>query len=345
MRTIHADLITAQQSGAAIPYIYLSIGGIDLSDRLVSLEHIEEPYQGRASIVLANSDHYLDEVDLRGSSFAIGYGYVTGSGNKYTGDGAGSDAIPTMWVKSQMFTSLEGETVCILYAEDGWVKLTEYNYITDGSAPYLNTEYTADTSIYDIIDKALQEAGFSLNALGGQDDGIIDTFQPTFVANPLTYDSPASIIRRLISMTKCYLRQVESLAFEVVYPQDADSTNETYYSNQAPYFKEYVEKKNLVIPNSIAVFCNRDPNGEWDTTSYPLITGTATDADSIAQYGTVTEYHIAPYIDNQTDADNRAAAILARYKVEALSGRLLLPFHDCRVELYDLVDVIDTRGY
>jgi len=359
VRSINPTLITAQQSGAADPYIYLNINSTDYSSRLIALEHIEEAYRESATIILANSDRHFNSTDLRGCSFIIGYGYTSGGVNYYCGDSngwngnSGSEATSTLWVKSQSMISLEGELVCILYCEGGWAELREFSYITTASPPYFNIEYTADTTIYDIITLLLSEAGFSLNALGTQDDSIIDTFMPTFTANPLEYESPASIIYRLIQMTKCYLRQVESETFEIVYPQSSDSVNETYYSDQAPYFKEYTEKTNLLVPNSIGVFCNRDPSGEWDTADYPLVTGTAQDADSIAAClaggygnasGEVWQYFIAPYITLQADADNRAAAILQRYKAETLAGRLVLPFHDCRVELYDRIAIIDTRG-
>jgi len=347
MRTIHADLITAQQSGSADPYIYLGIDSVNYADRLISYEWIENPYRDLATIVLANSDHYFDANNLRGKSFSIGTGYVTTSGNRYCGDGT-SDANPTLWVKSQSLVSMEGKLVCLLECEGGWMKLREYHFITtasgqDSDAPHFNIKFKATDTVFELIEKALVEAGFTLNAIGDQSDGIIDEFHPIFVANPLTFDTPASIIKRLIYMTKCYVRAVEGGAFEIVYPQSSDSVNETYYSNTAPYFREYVEKMNLLIPNSIAVFCNIDPSGDWNTADYPLITGTAEDAASIADYEEVTDYHVAFYIDNQDDADNRAAAILTRYKAEVMAGRLLLPFHDCRVELYDRIGVYDSR--
>lgn len=350
MRTCHADLITAQQSGAADPYIYIEINSTDYSSRLISFEQREEPYRDTAVIVLANSDRHFnsEDNDLRGYSFTIGHGYVTGSGNRYCGDGDGTEDMPTLWVKSQSIISLEGELVCVLYAEGGWMKLREHRFITTADPPYFNIKFTATQSIYQLIEKALDEVSFTLNALGTQDDGIINDFQPIFTANPLTFESPASLIYRLIPMTKSYVRQVESSAFEIVYPQSSDSVDETYYSYQAPYFKEYVEKKNLLVPNHIVVFCNREEDGTWVTDN--IVTGHARDSDQFTgtsytgNYEEVIEYHIAPYITLQADADNRAEAILQRYKAETLAGRLVLPFHDCRVELYDRISIEDTRG-
>ncbi len=356
MRTIHADLLTAQQSGAANPFIYLEINSIDYSSRLISLTHVEEPYRGIATIVLANSDRHFNDNNLRGRAFQIGYGYVTTSGNRYCGDGLGSDGIHTLWVKSQSMISMEGKLVCILYCEGSWMKLREFTFIHTSDPPYFNIPFTATDTVYQLMDKLLIEAGFTLNALGAQDDGIINDFNPIVTANPLTYENGASILYGLIQMTKTYLREVESLAFEIVYPQSSDSIQETYYSGQAPYFKEYVEKSNLLIPNHVVVFCNRDPdqsqgnNYGWDTPAYPLITGHSRDSDQFTgetytgNYEEVIKYFIAPFIGSQVDADNRATAILTRYKAETLAGRVVLPFHDCRVELYDKVLIEDSRG-
>ena len=129
----------------------------------------------------------------------------------------------------------------------------------------------------------------------------------------------------------------------MVYPVAGDSTDETYYSNQADWFVEYVEKPSLLLPNSIVVLCNRDPNtGGWNTTDYPLVVGTASDTAEIAMYGELVQVYIDGSITLQADADNRVAAILARLKAEILAGRLIIP-HDARVELYDKVDIVDNR--
>jgi len=340
MRVIHADLVTAQQSGATDPYIYLSINSTDYSSRLLALEHTEEPYRNQATLILTNSDRHFDSVSLLGKSFTIGYGYVTSSGNRYCGDGDGTEAMPTLWVKSQSQVSMEGKLVCILYCEGGWFKLREHRFITTSDPPHFNIEFVSTDTVYQLIEKALTETGFTLSSQSIDD--IIQDFLPIFTANPLSFESPASIIYRLIQMTKCHVREVEASNYEVLYPQTSDDMDETYYSDQAPQFKEYVEQVKLLIPNSIVVFCNRDNSGAWSPDT--MITGTASDADSIAAYGEVIEYHTAPYIDNQVDADRRADAILTRLKYEILGGRLLLPYHDARVELYDRVKVWDSRG-
>jgi len=53
--------------------------------------------------------------------------------------------------------------------------------------------------------------------------------------------------------------------------------------------------------------------------------------------------YLAPEVDNQTDADDRAEAIMKRMIAEEAGGKLIIP-HDCQMELYDRVAVKDNRG-
>ena len=185
--------------------------------------------------------------------------------------------------------------------------------------------------------------GWTLNAFAGTQDGIINAFRPIFEVNQMPFENAAALLYRLMWMTKCYLRAKNGKAWDVVYPVTGDTADETYYSNQAHWFIEYVEKTILLIPNSIVVLCNQDPTGEWDTEAYPLITGTAEDATQIAKYAELVQPFIAGNIRSQVDADNRAVAILSKFKSEILGGRLVVP-HDAQVELYDKVVIYDGRG-
>ena len=358
MRTIHADLKTAQESAARTQYIYLEINSIDYSSKLIALEHIEEPYRDRATIILDNSDRTLDPstVDLRGEEFSIGYGYVTGSGNRYCGDGDGTAGTPTLWVKSQLITSLEGESVCVLFCEGMWMMLRELQYLVLGELPYYRNSFGGTQTIKEILELILAEAGMTLNATF-DDDGIIDTLMPFFEIDVKSLPSLASIIYGspdMIQATKSYLRSEASKVFKLVYPRSTDPVDETYHSDKVPYFKNYEEKLNLVIPNDIIVYWGADPGSlSWEDEPYLSnldSPGSAVDQASIDAYatngfdGVVRRVYHAPNLTSESDADNRASAILTRFQAETLSGKLILPYHDCSVELYDRVSVEDRRG-
>ncbi len=335
-------LIDTQSDPSRTPYIKILINSVDYSDRLVYIEHHEEAYRDRAIIGLSNRDGSLDVLDLDGQEFEIGYGYDTTANG-----GSSTDKVDTatLWVKSHQVITLQGERIYQIYAEGQWMRLREQKVIAGvtGDVPFYNNTFNATKTVYGLIELIIEGAfGWTLNALPATDDGIIDAFSPVFDINQMPYENAAALLYRLIWMTKMYLRPKSGKAWDVVFPQTSDAVDKTYFSYKPHWFLEDAEKTILLIPNSIGVFCNQDPNGEWDTTAFPLITGTAVDQDQIDKYFELVQPFIAGNIRTQADADNRAAAILSKFKSEILANRLVIP-HDAQIELYDRIQIEDKR--
>ncbi len=337
-RIIHDDLLTAQNAATNTPYIYLLFTSADgnptynyssdqASRRILSIDHQEEPYNDYASIILRDDDKTIP--NLKGYWTEIGYGYIC------AGDTARYSQTARLWVKHQQDINAQGRRVVLLELEGMWSKAREMP-IRLGNPPFYTQAYTTDT-IYAIITAILSEISMTLAALA-EDDSIMDTLQPQFDINTQPFERAGQIIYRLINMTKSYLRPKASLEFEVKYPQTTDDENIAYYSDQAPYFYEYIERRNVLIPNHVYCFANEGADGLWAD----IITGEASDATEITAYDTIVKIVIAPELTTQADADNRAAAVLARAKMEALAGRMYAP-HDCRVELYDRIGAYDRR--
>ncbi len=258
-------------------------------------------------------------------------GSVTPNGHRFLVTTAGtSGASEPAWDTASGATTTDGT---VTWTENGL------------ASPYTNT-FNATHTVYGLIELIIEGAlGWTLEDTP-PDDGIIDTFKPVFDINQLPFENAAALLYRLIWMTKEYYRPRKSKTIQMVFPQTSDAVDETYYSDKAHWFSEYTEKSILLIPNSIIVLCNQDPNGQWATDAFPLITGTATDSgdtpSSFDDYGEVIQVFLAGNIRTQADADLRAAAILTRYKSETLGGRLVIP-HDAQVELYDRISIDDTR--
>ena len=338
-RSISSALQTAQEDGGE-PYIYLYFTSADgnthynySSDqgRLLAVEHHEEAYNDYATIVLRNEDGALP--DLRGYWLEIGYGYDISGTPDY-------EQTPRLWVKNQQHVSMMGVASEMLQLEGMWAKLREM-MLRIGTPPYYLANYTTDT-VYAIIDAilTLTEIGMTLDAVGDQDDSIIDTFMPQFEINNRIFENAAGVIYRLIRMTKCYLRPKTSMAWKVIYPQPEDVTTTLFYSGQKPYFYEYVEKLNCLVPNHIIVIANAGEDGAWNPDT--IIAAEAEDATEQARLYEATKIHIAGNITTQSDANNRADAILTRVKAEQMAGRLLIP-HDVRIEMHDRVKIYDSR--
>ncbi len=351
--TISQALIDTQKDATRTPYIKIYINTVDYSSRLLYLEHHEEAYRERAVIGLSDRDGALDTLNLKGKVFNIGYGYDSSGHGGTTTDKV--DTAP-LWVKSYQIITVQGERVYQIYAEGAWMRLREQKVISGVTGPQAGdsthnpygSTFAGTHTVYELL-ALIIEGAMSWDLVDTPpDDGIIDTFHPIFDVNQLPFENAAALIYRLMWMTKCYLRTkpatvVTTPRFEVIFPQAADAVNETYYSNQVDWFVEYNEIPSLLIPNSIVVLCNRDPGtGGWNTTDYPLVVGTASDAAEIALYATIVQAYIDGSISTLANANLRAAAILARLKAEQLAGRLVIP-HDARVELYDKVDIVDNR--
>jgi len=350
VRLVSDALEAAQSAATRTPYLHmvftsydagttydLSTNSAAYGNRILLVDHAEEAYNDYAVIILRDYDRTLP--NLLGYWTEIGYGDVTGGGNEYA-------ATPRLWVKHQQHISAGGKLLCVLELEGMWAKLRETK-MRMGSPPYYIATTDADNfgaakTVYGILEYIIEnevDPAMYLDALG-EDDSIMNTLQPAFeVNNAQPFEDAGQVIYRLVKMTKSFLRAKDSMAWEVKYPQAADSDDLTYYSNQSPYFYEYVERKNLLVPNRIYLFANAGSDGLWTN----IITGQADDTDSQTAYGVVAEIVTAPEIDNQADADARAAAILQRWRAEWVGGRLIIP-HDCQMELYDRLGIEDVRG-
>lgn len=347
-RSLSATYQAAQNALTKTPYFKLLFkhtgeSDVDLSsdnstygNRLLHIEQIEEPYNDYATIIFRNKDR--DIPDLTGRWLEIGWGYETGAGKEYLGDGTNEPAPPRLWVKHQQSISAGGKLWELLELEGMWSILRD-TLIRVGSPPLYTTSYTTDT-VYDIIGYLLGEVlpAMTLNALV-EDDGIIDSLQPQFDINAQPFEYADALIYRLLNMTASYLKPLHDLEFEIKFPQDDDSVDITFYSDEAPYFFEYIERKNLLVPNHIYVYGNEGADGLW--TSY--ITGEAKDQGEIDKFADIISVALAGSLTVQADVTNRATALLARGRFEKMSGRLVCP-HNGFVELYDRPAIEDSRG-
>lgn len=361
MRDISGALEFAQTYKIRKPYVELIFHNVDdsdivdYSDRRMGIEHHEYPFGGKANILLNNNDREVQ--DLRGYWVDIFYG-----DDLSLSGGAGFEGrhTPRLWVKSQMDRSSPGVKQVILELEDSWAKLEEAVFISnelDMPAPYHFTYIDISTPFW-IITFVLNTAGFGMQALV-EDDGIIDSLIPTrFEINKPppntegatgtadgTYDTPKDLILKAFSYTKSYPRTINDIGggppeFQVVYPQEGDPADLTYYSYQPFYFKEFIFRENLVVPNMILTYCDWDYElGEFKS---PPVIGLAADQESIDDYGQMLDIVWFKGIDNTTDAYNVADAVIERLKIESKGGRLIID-HDIRPQLFDMVEIHDGR--
>ena len=357
-RSISAELQSAQDSSKrkpSIPVIFTSKDGLTTYDysyvhgsrtnRVLRIRHAEFPYDDSAIIILQNDD--LAVPDLKGYYVEIEYGDNTvahgGSGNE-------SEATPRLWVEDQQYVSASGVLECHLNLEGMKRRMMRQQVLTldgitvsDGLTGDINPDWYfmfIGQTYYDILKYIIEVVmGWTLLPLGDQDDGIINTTVPEFEINFAVFEWAGIIVERLMNQTKCYLRFKAGLEVEVRYPQDGDSVDESFYSDQQHNFYEYTEKDSVLSPNYIITYGNKEVEAEDPWANIKV--GSASDVGTNEQ--TVKEIHQAVGLRTQGEIDNLAAAILGRYNSERTSGLLLTP-HSAKTELFDRAEIINARG-
>ena len=357
-KSISAPLLSAQQSLNRRPYTRLVFTSKDgnttydysfnpsvTTNRFFHIEHYALVEDGYATIVLKNEDNAV--ADLRGYYVDPGYGYDTsdngGSGNEYS-------TTPRLWVYGQQHISAPGQQLVILLLEDIWRRMARKLVDVEeelGIIFHLPSNYkTFNTfTIYGLMFyMVVTTLGYTLAALGDEDDGIINNIPTEFSINVSAFDYMGAMLMRLVAMTKTYLIAKPNKIFKVVFPEESDAVDFTYYSDQIPEFLEYTERKSVLLPNHIIVYGNYiEPTEENG-----LITGWENIITAeVSEIGTneedVLEIQVAQGLRSQAEVDNLANSILQKAKAQTVSGRLIAPMN-IALELIDRVEILDSRG-
>lgn len=378
MRDLHADLLSKLSTDVqpAMRFIFTSQDGGTTYDysfdptvttnRSESLMFRLEPFDEYAEITLRNDD--LAVPSLVGYWVDIGIGANTDSGLRY-------GILPRFWVKEQHTLSggsKEGKKDLKVLLQLGgvWnICREEFVLIGSSSRPFYNDpfseltgrtiygifKYLIETTLYSITGSVFQ---FTLDALGTQDDGVIDSLVPEPVKDPewplINQDAPTrhdrfiDLFERWLAYTGCYLRAKEGLAFKIIYPQSTDAVNETYYSSLSDghVFYENTADEFLKRPNRVKVFSDISVDKDWSS----FVEGEAFSDDwtnnvFTGEYVPILEIEIFSRgeITDSATADTMAAFKLNKHSAQTFGGRVIVPL-DPRVELYDRVLINETRG-
>ena len=215
MRTLHADLTTAQTAGyptggykPAVRCILTSKDGGTTYDysfdptvttnRLIHIQQTEEKYSDPGVILLSNYDRAIP-TNITGYYVDVGWGHNTASGNKWD-TGAGAVA-PRMWVMSQSdisggTKSSQPQLYTSLAMSGVWDAVLNRQPVLTQSYPVRDIDIhrhdenywmlsLMNKTIYEVLEQLIQNElsaqtglSFTLDALGSQDDGQISTVIP-----------------------------------------------------------------------------------------------------------------------------------------------------------------------
>ncbi|KKM27931.1 hypothetical protein LCGC14_1569730, partial [marine sediment metagenome] len=172
-------------------------------DRVISIRHIESPYNQEAEIILNNSDLAFGTSDFKGYKIVISYGMTTTTGDQYS-------AAAPMWITEpgMVYTSAPG----VLTLKINCVGIPNLMEHDGASAVYEQAEddtNTVKTLLTAIVGATLAPFTHTVayTATFDSEDSLIDSFIPAefFIIPELNY-SRLSAIRQLMEFTRCVFR-------------------------------------------------------------------------------------------------------------------------------------------
>jgi hypothetical protein len=377
-----ASLVAAQWLGTRIPYKKLlftshdglttydfSTDSVAYGDRILGIDHREEAsetdtHTGGWSVITLNNPNN-DIPDLRGYWVEIGHGLNTGTVvspvYEYT-------LTPRQWVKKQSYIWYRGQYTVILELEDMWARFGEIPVhepqVTRQHSPYFFSIRQGTTSILDLIKIFINnETAFDLTShIDSSDisleesDGIIDTTYPIFMVNEQDgeYETLLQVVTRLLEKTACYIVMRPTNTILIVYPGSSTTPDITYYRDTSPQYTGFIERTELVRPNTYYVFGGADDLGsydeygvwrpDWDWVDViaqdRVIQGTYVNTTETTRYEEVVSLYTDPSIDSQGYADSLAEVMGSHRQSTDCAGRVTVR-HDCRVELFDRIEVVN----
>lgn len=339
MRTLSATQLAAQTSSGREPYVKVEFDDgttqYDYTTRVLKIYYYEGMFGGKGAVADYHSAViYLNNSDGNVADLTEDF-YVDTEWGDVTGVGNEAAEYPRLFVVAQVGASRPGSKVSVVYLDDTFLRLGKEPVDHLGSAPYWYYQYDRTTTPYDILDAALTEEGYTLDALA-EDDGIIDTFLPQLEINKQPYMTVLDLISQCMQTSKSYIRAQPDLHFEIKFPQETDTIDETFYTVQAdgtPVARSYYSRENKVVPNKVVVFCNQSTNGDWDD----IIIGS-----TFTGNGDIPVYFREGSINTQADADKFSAAILTKIRAITKSSYFVCN-HDARIEIGDYITVSDGR--
>ena len=293
-------------------------------DRILDINHPEEPYSQKADIVLDNSDGALTDLDLQGFQAVISYGAITSAGEEY-------NACAPLWVIAPTFSSIEKLT-CSL----SLIGIPNLMAQDQASAAYQPDE--TDTNVAKTLIDAI--AGATLACFSHCTayetewevgyNALADTYQPKDSFRVYTGGNRLSALRRLLEATGNVMRVKADGKIHIFAPVTTGETYSYEYSLESGHaFFAKSFRKRLVIPNYIVVKSQTnddpqvDPGIAIDTDSNDLI-------DKRAYYQTRLADH--------TQATAIAEALLLQQQLWSDAGAADVPMN-VGAEVWDYVKV------
>jgi hypothetical protein len=332
MRTLSDSLKKAQQSVTLNPLykIVLTKGESTYTygnERILPSKHDEEMYSHKATIVLDNSDHELDDIDLKGYDAVISYGF----------NGEYSATAP-LSVTDQQFDSDPNKLICTLELQ-GMPNLMAQDEASESYIP----EADAEETVKDLVDAIVKAEltpfthchAFEITWDAGYDT-LADTYKPADGFRIYVGGTRLAAIRRLLDYTGNVPR-FQSDGLHILKPVIEGTIYDSEYALGKGYhnFFSKAYRNTLVFPNRVVVTSRPDDD--------PFSQGEAQveDYDSLPDKVKKTNF-IQARLKDDDQADDIAEALIAKAEMGSKRGEALVPIN-VGAEVFDYVKVTDKR--
>lgn len=341
MRTLSTTLEAGQQAPSldALWRVVLTKSGQTTqtfeSDRVLDIDDPEQPTSRKVTVLLDNSEGALTDLALQGYKAVISYGVLTSPGVT-TQSGEEYSATAPLWVVGQEFDSMEGRLVCVLQLWAIPDLLAEDRARTPYEPTPADTK-TVKTIIQDMFNGTMPafDACPTYTVTFDSEDSLIAVYTPRQSFRVYLNGSRLAALRRLIDYTGCAFRFGHDGAIHILLPTTTGESYDYEYSLESGHtFFSEAYRKRLVVPNKIVVETEPDVS--------PTYTGSAADSDSYAALGHYVTQYEQTYLVSNAQGAAIAAAILAKYQMNAEKGSATVPMN-VGAELFDYVLVTDER--
>jgi len=323
-----SNLLIAQQAKSLTPLIKVVLThGVNSytygRDRILDLNHPEEPFSQKAELVLDNSDGVLTDIDLQGFEGVISYGVLTKDGEEYS-------ACAPMKVLSQNFGTTMTKMDC-RFSLFGIPNQMAYDEASASYMPESTDNKTVKTLLGQIIGATL--ACYShceaFEIVWDSEDSLIGTYKPKDSFRIYVGGKRLAAVRRLLEYTKCVLRFQNDGKAHISVPKTTGVGYDYEYSLESGHsFFSKAYRNRLVLPNFAVVQSQKDDD--------PQYSGTASDPASYALLPKRT--YLQTRLESNAQATAIAEAMIAQHQLWSEMGSADVPMN-VGAEVFDYVKV------
>jgi len=279
-------------------------GGIQLSGVITGIFPIGAKVEGVTSGAKATVVH---------ADSANGYIFVTGVSNG-------------PFVANETVRVILNTTINIVVAAANGVTT-----IGGGSAP----TWAGDATILAILQSIT--TGLATVTLVGAGDGIVNVRTPIYEVSLST--GLMDVVQDMIGLTKCGFRVNASTEAINLFDITSAPTPDDYKYNADHSFSVDIRDVSEVLPNSVILYW-----AEPGAAAMATYSGTATDDTAVTRFGVTVKQITNFRVVSDAEATVYAGARLARIQAEATRGTLEVPLINAGQELFDYIEVADSRN-